>query len=145
MTESDFGDDVYNDGPLDDDATQLDVADTLTGDDLSADPLDTGYSPPDYRPVATRYGTTALEEFEGESLDQRLAEEEPDITDGADDEVEPRTGRLIAPDEGQLPDEESDAVAEDVGIDGGAATAEEAAMHVIGEDTQDDRAGDGGY
>ena len=43
---------------------------------------------------------------------------------------EPRSGRLVAPDEGAHSDAESDAVARDVGIDGGAAGAEEAAVHV---------------
>ena len=62
--------------------TQLDPSETLTGDNTE-DPLDAGYSPPDYEPHATRYGTTAEEQWEGESLDQLLAEEEPDVS--ADD------------------------------------------------------------
>jgi hypothetical protein len=45
-------------------------------------------------------------------------------------------GRLVAEDEGVGPAAEPDLVARDTGIDGGAATAEEAAMHVVdGEDT----------
>ena len=58
-------------------------------------------------------------------------------TDGelVDDEVGgERSGRLVAPDEGAHEDEEKDLVATDVGIDGGAASAEEAAMHVVDED-----------
>jgi hypothetical protein len=43
-------------------------------------------------------------------------------------------GRLVAPDEGAHEDTEKDLVAEDVGIDGAAASAEEAAMHVVPED-----------
>jgi hypothetical protein len=42
-----------------------------------------------------------------------------------------RAGRLVEPDEGAHEDTEKDLVAEDVGIDGGAASAEEAAMHVV--------------
>ncbi len=38
------------------------------------------------------------------------------------------------PDEGAHTDLEKDLVGSDVGIDGGAASAEEAAMHVISED-----------
>ncbi len=46
-----------------------------------------------------------------------------------------RSGRLVAPDEGAHEDEESALVAMDVGIDGAAASAEEAAVHVVDEDT----------
>ncbi|GAA4407235.1 DUF5709 domain-containing protein [Fodinibacter luteus] len=48
-----------------------------------------------------------------------------------------RAGRLVAPDHGFGEDTEKDLVGEDVGIDGAAASAEEAAMHVI-EDRVDD-------
>ena len=76
MSESDntaFGDEVYAAG--DEDAEFLDQAETLTGDGAETDePLDTSYSPPDFSPVATRYGNTAAEQAEGESLDQRLAQ-----------------------------------------------------------------------
>ena len=40
-------------------------------------------------------------------------------------------GRLVAPDQGFGEDVDADRVADDVGIDGGAASAEEAAVHVI--------------
>ena len=46
----------------------------------------------------------------------------------------------MAEDEGLHPDREPDLVAEDVGIDGGAASAEEAAVHLTDED-EDDIAG----
>ena len=45
-----------------------------------------------------------------------------------------RAGRLVDPDEGLGPDIEKDLVGDDVGIDGAAASAEEAAMHVIDEE-----------
>ncbi|MGX1254439.1 hypothetical protein RKD48_006950 [Streptomyces ambofaciens] len=41
----------------------------------------------------------------------------------------------MAPDEGAHEDEEPALVAMDVGIDGAAASAEEAAMHVVDEDS----------
>jgi len=138
MSESDdttFGDDVYAAG--DDDAEFLDQAETLTGDGTELDePLDTSYSPPDYSPVATRYGNTAAEQAEGESLDQRLAQEVPDVSpdDVTADEPAPRSGRLVAPDEGAHEDTESAPVAFDAGKAGSAATAEEAAMHIVDED-----------
>ncbi len=99
------------------------------------DPLDEGYSPPEREPAHLRHGVTREEMRQGETLDERLAEEEPDVDPYADvndyGTADPRAGRLVAPDEGYGEDEEKDEVAEDVGIDGGAASAEEAAVHVI--------------
>ncbi len=127
-------------------APQLDNTDTLLGQDLRSDPLDAGYSPPDYEPKSTRFGTTAEEQRQGETLDQRLAEEEPDVSaddlpegdfDEIDSSPDARAGRLYAPDEGAHSDDESDAVAFDAGISGGSASAEEAAVHIIGEDDVD--------
>ncbi|HEX8306659.1 MAG TPA: DUF5709 domain-containing protein [Jatrophihabitans sp.] len=136
MSESDntaFGDEVYVGG--DDDAEYLDQAETLTGEGAELDePLDTSYSPPDNSPVATRFGNTAAEQAEGESLDQRLAQEVPDITpDDVTEDAAPRAGRLIAPDEGAHEDVDGP-VAFDAGKAGSAATAEEAAMHIVDED-----------
>lgn len=117
-----------------------DAADTLLGTDVRADPLDVGIDAGEGYRGATRYGTTAEEERQGESLDQLLAEEEPEGTDGEwtdededrDDGLtsQPRAGRLVASDEGVRDDEDKDLVAFDVGIDGGAASAEEAAVHI---------------
>jgi hypothetical protein len=137
------------------------------------DPLDRGVVPPERWSAGVRFGDTANEQSEGESLDQLLAEEEPDPAldldeddddededeededdeddeddDAGDEDVDglllddgpdPRAGRLVAEDEGAHPDEEEDLVATDVGIDGGGATAEEAARHVVEEDDYDIR------
>jgi hypothetical protein len=152
----------------------LDSTDTLDGAP-GDDPLDRGVVPPERWSAGIRFGTTEEEQAEGESLDQLLAEEEPDDTldlteaelsddeeeeeeeeeedadeddDAGDEDVDglllddgpdPRAGRLVAEDEGAHPDEEEDLVATDVGIDGGGATAEEAAMHVVEEDDYDVR------
>lgn len=143
-----MGDDVYQpDGSeVQDDAGLLDVSDTL--DDRGIDEtLDEGYSPPEKPWGVEHTGVTAAERQRGESLDERLAEEVPDIAgqdgdgigdlwdgDGEliDDEVgDLRAGRLIAPDEGAHEDTEKDLIAYDVGVDGAGASAEEAAMHVI--------------
>ena len=141
-----------------------DSTDTLNGAP-GDDPLDRGVVPPERWSAGVRYGDTAAEQSEGESLDQLLAEEEPDHTldydeddeeledfegddDAGDEDVDglllddgpdPRAGRLVAEDEGAHPDDEEDLVARDVGIDGGGATAEEAAMHVVEEDDYDIR------
>jgi hypothetical protein len=130
---------------LEDDGT-LDASDTLDGDP-GDDPLDAGIVPPDRWSAGEGFGTTLSEERAGESLDQLLAQEEPEPDPYAEEDrpqeaplgsdyAEPRAGRLVAEDEGAHPDTEPDLIARDAGIDGGAATAEEAAVHV-----QDDTAG----
>src|ERR1700734_3103214 len=92
-----------------------DASDTLDGDP-GDDPLDQGVAPPDRWSAGEGFGTTAEEEQEGESLNQLLAEEEPEPDPYADsggseddddedrraddlwgdDEPEPRSGRLVA-------------------------------------------------
>lgn len=115
--------------------------DDLDQDAIFDDPdetLDSGYSPPEsYR--GEGFGTTADEALQGESLDERLRQEEPDPDPYApevevldDGEVgRERAGRLVDPDGGLGEDTEKDLVGEDVGIDGAAASAEEAAVHVV--------------
>ncbi|MEU1378077.1 DUF5709 domain-containing protein [Streptomyces triculaminicus] len=147
MSDDVMGDEVYQPARSDrrDNPGDLDLESALDGDLLDR-VLDEGYSPPE-RPLGVgHHGTTAREQREHESLDQRLAEEVPDITvpegDGIGDqpggEGEPmdeevgdeRAGRLIATIDA-LPPRRNDVFARDVGIDGGAASAEEAAMHIV--------------
>lgn len=134
MTES-FGDSVYESGDAVEDADNLDPVENLTGDDPD-EIMQTGYNPPDREPHNLRDAPTPFEEREGESLDQKLAEEEPDVSE--DDifagDAEPRAGRLVAPDEGAHEDEEKDEIATDVGPAGYASSAEEAAMHIEPEE-----------
>ncbi|MEO7981177.1 MAG: DUF5709 domain-containing protein [Sporichthyaceae bacterium] len=119
----------------------LEPSDTLDDDDLRADVLDTGIDAGESYRGATRYGVTAEEARDGETLDQLLAEEEPDAVDDGEwsdeddprddgSETRPRAGRLVAPDEGAHSDDETDLVAFDAGVDGAGASAEEAAVHV---------------
>jgi hypothetical protein len=130
-----FGDSVYESGDAVEDAENLDPVENLTGDDPD-ETMQTGYNPPDREPHNLRDAPTPFEEREGESLDQRLREEEPDVS--VDDiyvaDKEPRAGRLVAPDEGAHPDEEKDEIAEDVGPAGYASSAEEAAVHIHEEE-----------
>ncbi|WP_239655172.1 DUF5709 domain-containing protein [Mycobacterium riyadhense] len=129
------------------DDNQLQPGDTLIDRGID-DILDEGYSPPE-RPYAPGAFGPA------ESIDQRLAAEEQDPvsrldnlldrdeqrrSDDAERETEfprrrevgrMRAGRLIAPDKGFGEDTEAELVAEDVGISGGAASVEEAAVHII--------------
>src|SRR5512133_1502596 len=106
--------------------------------DKIEDPLDEGYSPPE------RY-SQLIREGEHETLDERLEDEipEPDPYAPQEEEVlddgevgDERAGRLVDPNQGIGPDVESDLVGTDVGIDGGAASAEEAAVHIVPDDEQ---------
>jgi Family of unknown function (DUF5709) len=130
-----------------DDDNQLQPEDTLVDRGVD-DVLDEGFTPPEQP-----YGPGAF--GPSESLDQLLAEEEPDPAARIDvwldekeqqrsDETEReaefpekrevgrgRAGRLVAPDWGFGEDTEAELVAEDAGISGGAASAEEAAVHII--------------
>ncbi len=126
-----------------DDEDQLQPEDTLVDRGVD-DVLDEGYSPPEKPLGLNAFGTTAAEQREGETLDQRLAEEEPDPAFEEDENVEilddnevgrQRSGRLLAENEGVGEDEEKDLVAFDIGIDGGAASAEEAAVHIVDEES----------
>ncbi|PKW26318.1 DUF5709 domain-containing protein [Phycicoccus duodecadis] len=148
--------------PIDDD--QLQPEDTLVQEDV-ADVLDRGYSPPDvdrselHGPTVEEQleGETIEDRIKQEvpdpdsaygapdnesGLDEpRVGGDDPDAIDAEDDwlgdgEVgDERAGRLVAPDEGLGSDDEKDLVGEDVGVDGAAASAEEAAMHVVDEDS----------
>jgi hypothetical protein len=99
--------------------------------------MQTGYSPPDREPYNLSRIPTAFEEREGESLDEHLAEEEPEVWDtGADDlDGEERAGRLVATDEGSHRVTDS-IVADDVGPAGYGSSAEEAAVHVVADDRE---------
>jgi len=126
-----------------DDEDQQPPEDTLVDRNVE-NQLDEGYTAPEKWSPAEKYGNTQLEEELGETLEQRLAQEEPEpdpyeeAANAGEDvggEVgDRRAGRLVAEDEGLGPDEEKDLVAEDVGIDGAGASAEEAAVHVVDED-----------
>jgi len=129
------------------DDNQLQQEDTLIDRGID-DVLDEGYSPPDRLYGRGAFGPRG-------SIEQQLAEEVQDPLSRIGDPLDPdeqqrsdeaereiefpqlrevgrvRAGRLVAPDEGFGEDTEAELVAEDVGISGGAASAEEAAMHII--------------
>ena len=147
-----------------DDEDQFESEDTLV--DRGVDNvLDEGYSPPEKPLGVDRWGTTAWEQSQDETIDQRILQEEPDpntaygapdnesgldedegdMVGGDDPDAIPAendfvgdmgqlAGRLVDPDEGVREDQEKDLVAEDVGISGAGASAEEAAMHIVADD-----------
>src|SRR5690349_5787435 len=119
---------IYGDYSVDDEDQPSNLEDLGDGD--VADALDRGYSPPEKWSAAQGYGNTPWEEEHRETIDQRIEQEEPDVDpydDSADlpddDQVGGRrAGRLVSGDQ---------FAAEDVGIDDGASSAEEAAVHIV--------------
>jgi hypothetical protein len=140
MSENDS--ETYGGYSVDDEDQPQGDGDSMSDDRGLAEPLDEGYSPPEKWSVGQGYGNTPLEEELGETLDQRIAQEEPEPDPYAEEDVEDlddgevgnaRAGRLVAPDEGAGEDEDSEMFADDAGIDGAGASAEEAAMHVVND------------
>jgi len=143
--------------------------DTLADPDVD-DVLDEGFSPPDRPRGSVAWGTTAWEQSQDETIEQRIKQEipdpdtaygapdnesgldEPEMLGGDDPDAIPveedfvsdsgaRAGRLVAPDQGTGEDEVQDEVAQDVGIDGAGASAEEAAMHIASDEPGDEPLG----
>ncbi|MFF6995296.1 DUF5709 domain-containing protein [Streptomyces sp. NPDC008313] len=152
MSDQSMADDAYQPtggNEEQEDAAPLDLQDAVDERDYD-EMLDEGYSPPEKPLGVTKTGTTAAEQHDGETLDERLSQEVPDVQPPAGDGIgdlpggdgeprdpetgEERAGRLVAPDEGARPDTTKEAVAEDEGIDGGAAGAEEAAVHIVSDE-----------
>jgi hypothetical protein len=136
---------------LDDNINLLPPEEELDDQEVDLD-LDEGYSPAE-RPLGLwAWGTTAAEESSQDSLERLLSREEPELADAADDgdglgdasdtdgeliddQVgDRRAGRLLVADL-DVADPSSDYRATDVGIDGAGASAEEAAIHVVPDDT----------
>ncbi|MFH9467872.1 DUF5709 domain-containing protein [Streptomyces clavifer] len=151
MPDEGRGDDVYQPDGSDADnrpTDDLDPENVLDEPDLD-DVLDAGYSPPEKPLGVSKYGTTGEEQREGESLDRRLAqevpEEDPLPADPADagpedngpeevDAGDERAGRVAVADEEPGSARNNRVLGRDVGIDGGAASAEEAAVHIQEDD-----------
>ncbi|MGI8948213.1 MAG: DUF5709 domain-containing protein [Ornithinimicrobium sp.] len=138
---------------------QLQPEDTLVG---SGDPLDEGYQTPDRLHGSLAFGTTAEEQSQEETIEQRIHQEvpDPDTAYGAPDNEsgldapemaggdEPdaipaerdfvgderdAVGQLISPDAGAEQDTEKDEIAHsEPAVDSGSP--EEQAMHTVLED-----------
>ena len=108
-------------------AVQLETAESLVGPADGNDAVDAGYSPPD-RPYALDDDElTVAGQAAGETLDERLAREVPEEVPVDVD----RAGRLADPEQLGVMERTDSMEGQDVGIDGGAASAEEAAVHVV--------------
>lgn len=115
-------------------AVQLDNSETLEGSAGGSDALDAGYVPPDRPYGLDEDGVTGAGMREGDTLDRRLARERPDGAEGDPD----RSGRLTIAGEGAGLETSDATQGVDVGVDGGAASAEEAAVHDVQADTRVD-------
>jgi hypothetical protein len=132
-----------------DEAGLLPLDESLDSDELGDEIDETGYSPLDWRPGNLSWGFTAREARTSEPFAARFAREIPDETaeifgDDLGDAIDTdgdltehqvgsvRAGRLVwaAPDS---IDPAAEYWANDLGIDAGGASAEEAAIHVIPE------------
>ncbi|MCD2114467.1 hypothetical protein RBB84_16165 [Rhodococcus sp. D-6] len=119
------------DGPGD----TLSPSEGLDADEVRNDDGDEVVDPPEDWSGADKFGTTQREEQEGESLDQRLAEEEPDVepaepldkpvaatpedelTEDVDEVVDDAT--TGAPEDSKLADEVDGVIVEDSRVDRG--------------------------
>lgn len=111
-------------------SVQLDGSQTLESTEGGADGLDAGYVPPDRPYVLDEPGMTGAGMRRGDTLDERLAREVPEEQVSDPD----RAGRLTIAGEGAALETADAMDGVDVGIDGGAASAEEAAVHVVDGD-----------
>jgi hypothetical protein len=146
MTEPEQSDEIPEEPDLGA-SVQLEAGETLDGRP-GTDGLDAGVVAPNRPFGLDDPDTTPAGQRERETIDDRLTREIPDDTGGAATAPGPelsegeigseagqgRTGRLTAaePDPDQWPGRSL--AAEDVGISGAAASAEEAAMHDLSED-----------
>src|SRR5262245_13931541 len=84
--------------------------DEAFGEDEVDEILDTSYSPVERPRGLDAFGNTAEEARRGETLEQRIAQEEPDVDPDGDEEYDEqadaghtagrlRSGRLVAPDD----------------------------------------------
>jgi hypothetical protein len=140
-------------GPDDgiDDPLLLPPEESLDEDEIDLG-TDESYSPVERPRGLQAWGTTEREAANREDLQHRLAREEPDVAwsllgdgigDASDTDGEPldeevgdaRAGRLVAA-AFDPSDPDADLWAVEAGIDGGGASAEEAAIHVV-PDTED--------
>lgn len=108
-------------------ALQLDTDEALTGPS-DTDPLDSGYVPPDRPYGIDDHAVTPAGEREGESHEDRIARELPEEQPAGEPD---RSGRLVNAADSPAGEPAEDGAASEVGVDGGAASAEEAAVHDV--------------
>jgi hypothetical protein len=119
------------DGPGD----TLNPAESLDPDDVRNNDGDDVVDPPEHWSEADKFGMTPREEREGETLDEKLSEEEPDV----EVEVPPDIPVAAAPDD-SLTEEDVDRVLDDdVEVSGEGRKSAEVVDGVIVEDSRVDK------
>lgn len=86
------------------DPAALTSAEDLDEDRLRVDPLEAGMDPPERWSAADRRGTTPWEDAHSASLDERLAEEQPDDADSPPD-TDDEADEALPPDTRSYDDE----------------------------------------
>ncbi|MEE2032759.1 hypothetical protein [Rhodococcus chondri] len=119
------------DGPGD----TLSPSEGMDADEVRNDDGDEVVDPPEDWSGADKFGTTQREEQEGESLDQRLAEEEPDI----EPEEQPERPVAATPDEELTEDLVDETIEDDTTADEGGFKQAEVVDGVVVEDSRVDR------
>src|SRR4029078_13495809 len=94
MSENDS--ETYGGYSVDDEDQPQGDGDSMSDDRGLAEPLDEGDSPARKGAVGQGYGNTPLEEELGETLDQRIAQEEPEPDPYAEEDVEELDGGEVA-------------------------------------------------
>jgi Family of unknown function (DUF5709) len=123
--------------PVESTAPDLQQPEELIGGATEDEILDGGSETADHYSVGQGFGNTAREMAQGESLEQRLAEEVPDVgapgdrADLDEDEDEDEI-RLTDPDLGSGTDTEADMIGSAV-TDTADRSAEETAIHIVDE------------
>lgn len=108
-------------------SVQLENSETLEGPVGAGDGIDAGYIPADRPYGLDEDGVTAKGMREGDGLDDRLRRDQPEEWTADLD----RSGRIMMDGEGAALETRDAMAGTDVGIDGGAASAEEDAMHDV--------------
>ncbi|MCQ4122348.1 hypothetical protein [Rhodococcus tibetensis] len=119
------------DGPGD----TLNPAESLDADEVRNNDGDDVVDPPEHWSEADKFGTTPREEREGESLDQKLSEEEPDVPV----EVPPEIPVAAAPNESLTEDDVDRVLDDDVEVPGDGSKSADVVDGVIVEDSRVDK------
>ena len=115
-------------------SVQLESSQTLAAPPGDVDGVEAGYVPPDRPYALDERGVTRAGLRDGDTLDERLAREAPEEEPADPD----RAGRIAVAGEGAALETPDSLDGVDLGIDGGGASAEEAAVHVVDGDSRVD-------
>ncbi|HEX4724169.1 MAG TPA: hypothetical protein VH333_16755 [Pseudonocardiaceae bacterium] len=101
---ADLSPDVDPPDPVESDPAALNSAEDLDEDRLDVDPLEKGMDPPEHWSAADRRGMTPTEQATPAPLDERLAEEQPDV--GVDDPVPDDVDAAVESSSAEVTDDE---------------------------------------